>query len=197
MKVLIGCEESQTVCKAFRRLGHEAFSCDILPCSGSHPEWHLHEDVFSAIIKTRWDLIILHPPCTYTALCGNRWYSKTQQREEGINLCANMWKTAKGYCKKVVLEQPKTIMQRYIGSKAQVIHPWMFGHLERKETWLWLYGVHDLKPTNDVKTDMEKLSYKEQNKIWYMSPSKNRRCKRSKTYQGIADAMADQWGKDY
>ena len=189
MKILIGFEESQTVCKAFRAKGHEAYSCDIEECSGGRPEWHLKIDIFDAIYHqpfAKWDMIILHPPCTYTAVCGNRWYWNSYLRQEGILLCKNAFEAAISICERVALEQPKTIMQRYIGEKSQVIHPWQFGHGETKETWLWLYGLPPLVPTNIVDG--------RENRIWKMQPSKDRPRLRSITYQGIADAMADQWG---
>jgi len=186
MNVLIGFEESQEVCKSFRQNGHEAYSCDIQEYSGGHPLWHLKMDIFTALYLMRWDLIILHPPCTYTALCGNRWYYNSPLRIEGINLCRDVWITARSICNMVALEQPKTIMQRYIGKKSQVIHPWQFGHGETKETWLWLYGLPLLKPT-DIVSGRE-------HRIWKMCPHIDRSKLRSKTYPGIARAMADQWG---
>ena len=185
MKVLVACEESQVVTIEFRKLGHEAYSCDIEPCSGGHPEWHFKMDIFKALYSNKWDLIILHPPCTYTALCGNRWYWNSPLRESGIALCNNSYKVALTLCDMVALEQPKTIMQRYIGKKSQVIHPWEFGHGETKETWLWLHGLQKLIPTNIVDG--------RENRIWKMPPSKDRQKIRSKTYIGIANAMADQW----
>ena len=186
MNILIGFEESQAITIEFRKLGHISFSCDIKDCSGGHPEWHLKMDIFEAFKLTKWDLIILHPPCTYTALSGNRWYYNSPLREEGIKLCKNSWNEACKICDKVALEQPKTIMQRYIGKKSQVIHPWQFGHGETKETWLWLKGLPLLKPTNIVEG--------RENKIWKMPPSKDRGALRSKTYEGIAKALANQWG---
>ena len=186
MEVLIGFEESQESCKSFRALGHEAYSCDLEDCSGGHPEWHLKMDIFEAIHLRKWDLIILHPPCTYTAICGNRWYWNKQERIEGIKLCKDSWDVACIVCDHVALEQPKTIMQRYIGKKSQVIHPWQFGHGETKETWLWLKGLPLLKPTNIVEG--------RENKIWKMSPSEDRSKLRSKTYPGIVAAFALQWG---
>lgn len=185
MIVLIGFEESQEVCIAFRNKGHEAYSCDKEDCSGGHPEWHLKMDIFKALYLKKWDLIILHPPCTYTALCGNRWYWNSHLRESGIALCNNSYKIALTLCDKVALEQPKTIMQRYIGKKSQVIHPWWFGHGETKETWLWLKGLPLLVPTNIVEG--------RDHKIWKMPPSPDRQKLRSKTYKGIAEAMATQW----
>lgn len=186
MNVLVGCEESQAVCIAFRNRGHEAYSCDLLPCSGGHPEWHLQMDVLDAIDLMKWDRIILHCPCTYTALCGNRWYWNSQLRIEGINFTKSVFERACEVCDCVVLEQPKTIMQKYIGNKSQIIHPYEYGHGETKETWLWLKGLPELQPTNIVDG--------RENKIWKMPPSKDRGKLRSKTYAGIAQAMASQWG---
>jgi hypothetical protein len=186
MNVLIGFEESQAVCISFRKNGHEAYSCDKKDCSGGHPEWHLQMDIFKALYIKKWDLIILHPPCTYTAVCGNRWYWNSNLRISGIALCNNSFKIAKILCNKVALEQPKTIMQRYIGKKSQVIQPWQFGHGETKETWLWLHNLPLLQPTNIVEG--------REHRIWKMPPSEDRAELRSKTFPGIAKAMADQWG---
>ena len=185
MKILVGFEESQAICIEMRKKGHEAYSCDIKDCSGGHPEWHLKMDIYEAINLKKWDGIILHAPCTYTALSGNRWYWNSPLRQEGIDLCKGTWDAACGVCDNVALEQPKTIMQRHIGEKSQVIHPWQFGHGETKETWLWLKGFPLLKPT-DIVAGRE-------NRIWKMSPGEDRQTLRSKTYPGIAKAIADQW----
>lgn len=187
LNVLIGFEESQATTIEFRKLGHHTFSCDLKRCSGGHPEWHLQMDIFKALYLKNWDLIILHPPCTYTALCGNRWYWDSPLRKEGIELCKSSWETSCDLCECVVLEQPKTIMQRYIGKRSQTIHPWQFGHGETKETWLWIKGLPLLKPTNIVEG--------RENRIWKMPPSKDRQELRSKTYPGIASAFANQWSK--
>lgn len=188
MKVLIGFEESQAVCKAFRERGHEAFSCDLQYCSGGHPEWHLQMDFFEALRLKEWDMIILHPPCTctYTAICGNRWYWNSNLRVEGIKLCKDAWDESCKVCFYVALEQPKTIMQRYIGKKTQVIQPWQFGHGETKETWFWLHNLPLLIPVNIVDG--------RDHRIWKMPPSEDRAKLRSKTFPGIAKAMASQWG---
>lgn len=186
MKILIACEESQEVCKAFRAKGHEAYSCDLQECSGSHPEWHIKDDCRKAINSKKWDLIIIHTPCTFTALCGNRWYWNNPLRIEGINFTKEVYELAKSVCDKVVLEQPKTIMQKYIGKRTQKIQPYLFGHGETKETWLWINGLPLLEPTNIVEG--------RENRIWKMPPSSDRSKERSKTYSGIAKAMADQWG---
>jgi hypothetical protein len=185
MKILVGFEESQTVTKEFRKSGFDAYSCDIKDCSGGYPQYHLKMDIFKAIKLQKWDLIILHPPCTYTALCGNRWYYNSPLRYDGINLCKNSWIEANKVCSHVALEQPKTIMQKHMGPKSQVIHPWQFGHGETKETWLWLNNLPHLIPTNIVDG--------RENRIWKMPPSKERATLRSKTYIGIAKAMTEQW----
>lgn len=185
MTVLVGFEESQAITIQYRMNGIDAFSCDIQVCSGGHPEWHLKMDIFEAIMLMNWDIIILHPPCTYTALSGNRWYYNSPLRKKGIDLCKRSWDLSRSVCNKVALEQPKTIMQRYIGPKSQVIHPWQFGHGETKETWLWLHGLPLLKPTNIVSG--------RENIIWKMPPTKDRQKLRSKTYEGIAKAISNQW----
>jgi hypothetical protein len=196
LSVLIGCEESQAVCIAFRNRGFNAFSCDLLETSGNHPEWHLQIDVRDAIKLRKWHLIILHCPCTHTAVCGNRHYWNSPLRIEGINFTKEVYELALSVCDNVVLEQPKTIMQRYIGRKSQVIQPWQFGHMETKETWLWINGLPNLVGTNNVKIAMELLPDSEKHKIWYASPSDDRGKLRSKTYPGIAQAIAKQYG-DY
>jgi len=183
--VLVGFEESQAITIELRKLGVNAFSCDLQSSSGGFPEYHLQMDIFEAIHSRRWDMIILHPPCTFTALCGNRWYYDSPLRIEGVELCKKAWEEACNVCDFVALEQPKTIMQRYIGKKSQVIHPWQFGHGETKETWLWLKNLPELEPTNIVDG--------RENRIWKMPPSKDRQKLRSKTYPGIAKAIAVQW----
>lgn len=183
--ILVGFEESQVITIEFRKIRHNAFSCDIQECSGGHPEWHLKTDIFDALYLRKWDLIILHPPCTYTALSGNRWYYNSPLRIEGIGLCKKAWDESCNVCDHVLLEQPKTIMQRYIGNRSQTIHPYQFGHGETKETWLWMKGLPLLKPTNIVEG--------RENNIWKMSPSKDRQKLRSKTYPGIAQAIATQY----
>jgi len=194
INILVGCEESQTVCKAFRERGFNAFSNDLIEASGGDTEWHLQMDVRLAITMRKWNLIILHCPCTYTAVCGNRHYWNSPLRIEGATFTKEVYELALSVCDKVVLEQPKTIMQRYIGRKTQVIQPWQFGHMETKETWLWVNGLPKLMGTNNVKIAMELLPNSEKHKIWYASPSEDRGKIRSKTYSGIAKAMAQQWG---
>lgn len=184
LNVLIGFEESQTSCIAFRKLGHNAYSNDLKPAK-KNKDWHLKMDFFKALKKKKWDLIILHPPCTATAVCGNKWYRNTEERKAGIELCKAAWIEACKVCNHVALEQPKTIMQKYIGKKSQIIQPYQFGHGEQKETWLWLKGLPKLKPTKIVKERAQKM--------WKMADSKGRQERRSKTYSGIATAWAKQW----
>lgn len=185
MIILVGFEESQAICIELRKRGHEAYSCDLQECSGGHPDWHLQMDIFDAIKLRKWDMIILHPPCRYTAVCGNKHYHDSPLREEGAKLCKDAWDAANSVCDMVALEQPRTIMQRYIGKRSQTIHPWQFGHGETKETWLWLKGLPPLMYTCIVT--------KRENRIWKMPPSKDRSKLRSKTYPGIAKAIAQQW----
>lgn len=181
---LIGFEESQIITIALRQIGIEAYSCDLKKPSGNHPEWHIQQDIFQ-IINLPWEKIILHPPCTYTALSGNRWYAQTSKREEAAQFTKKIWEISTSKCNFVALEQPKTIMQNYLGKRTQVIHPWQHGHPEVKPTWLWLKGFPQLKPTNIVTGREEK--------IWQMTKSKQRQEIRSKTYPGIANAIAQQW----
>lgn len=217
MKVLIACEESQTVCKAFRAKGHESFSCDIEPCSGGHPEWHLQGDAIKALHVSKWDLVIAHPPCTTLTNAGVRWIVSKKPREgytfnEKINLYVNynrldeMQEGCSFFNKfvlygktggKIVIENP--IQHKYAkelinDAYSQIIQPYQFGHLETKGTCLWVYGVPLLKETNNVYDEMMKLDYKDRSKVHYASPGPDRAKIRSKTYQGIADAMAEQWG---
>ncbi len=193
MKILIACEESQEVCKAFRKLGHEALSCDILPCSGGHPEWHITNNVLNILGKNLWnenkgwDLMIAFPPCTHLAVSGARWFKKKREngeQQKAIDFFMALWNCE---IPKIAIENPISIMSRYM-KPTQYIQPWMFGHGETKKTCLWLFGLPELKPTNIVEG--------REARIHKMHPSKDRGKLRSKTYSGIAKAMAKQWG-DY
>jgi site-specific DNA-cytosine methylase len=184
MRVLVACEESQTVTKAFRALGHEAFSCDVLPCSGGFPEWHLQADV-TDILKLPWDLIIAHPPCTDLAVSGARHFEekrKDGRQQRSINFFMLF---ADCSCPRVAIENPIGIMSRLYRKPDQIIQPWQFGHGETKATCLWLKGLPLLKPTDIVEG--------REQRIWKMPPSADRARLRSKTYDGIALAMAEQW----
>lgn len=192
MKVLIGCEESQAVCIEFRKLGHEAYSCDLQECSGGHPEWHLQQDI-TELLAQKWDMIIAFPPCTYLAVTGNRWFNVEKYGESAI-IREKMREKAIGFfmlfanadCEKIVIENPVGIMSSKWRKPSQIIQPWQFGHGETKATCLWIKNLPLLIPTNIV-------SGREHN-IWKMPPSKDRAKLRSKTYPGIAKAIAEQWG---
>jgi hypothetical protein len=189
MKVLIACEESQEVCKAFRAKGHEAYSCDILDCSGGHPGWHIKRNVIHELYND-WDLIIAHPPCTRLANSGVRWLHERNLWQEMYFACEffNHFQSLGKQGLKLAIENPiphKHAIE-YIGKYHQIIQPWMFGHPETKATCLWLYNLPALIPSGIV-------SGREQ-RVWKMPPSADRSKLRSKTFPGIAAAMADQWG---
>lgn len=197
MKVLVACEYSGKVREAFRKLGHDAWSCDLLPSDDNSP-YHYTGDVFD-IIDQGWDLMIAHPPCTYLTNAGVSWLYKKECRWEQMRDGAEFFKKLlDAPIPKIAVENP--IMHKYaveiIGRRQdQVIQPWMFGHLEQKGTCLWLKGLKPLVPTNDVKEEMLKLDPKVRQRLHYLPPSKDRWKIRSETYQGIADAFAAQWGK--
>ena len=201
MKVLIACEESQEVCKAFRERGHEAYSCDLQDCSGGHPEWHIMGDVLPLLngncsfitrggqwvnIDGRWDLIIAHPPCTHLASSGARWFREKQMDYRQQKSCVLFMQMMLANADRVAVENPVGIMSRCYRRPDQIIQPWQFGHGETKATCLWLKNLPELVPTEIVEG--------REQRVWRMPPSANRAKERSKTYPGIAKAMAEQWG---
>lgn len=211
--ILIGCEESQAVCKAFREKGHYAYSCDLQESSGGHPEWHLKIDVFKAIeggplvtesgemiFIAGWDMGIFFPTCTYLTVSANRWLKDQPQPKSGI-LVGEARREAQSNAvkfvvdlynsgiEKLAIENPKGVLSTKFRKPDQIIHPWQFGHGEKKETHLWLKGLPLLNYTNIVKGREERVFRK-------IGPSKHRSKLRSKTYPGIAKAMADQWGSE-
>lgn len=198
MRVLVACEYSATVRDAFAAKEHDAWSCDLLPTEGNS-EKHYQGDVFEFLKQMPdWDLVIAHPPCTYLTNAGVRWlYSKEGRwahMEEGARLFKQLLDLP---LKHIAVENP--IMHKYavdiIGRRQdQVVQPWMFGHTEQKGTGLWLKNLPLLYPTNVVRDEMLKLPISQSQKVWHMTPSPDRWKLRSKTYQGIADAMASQWG---
>lgn len=195
MRVLLACEESQAVCLELRKLGHEAYSCDLLPPSGGHPEWHIQADALE-LVKMSWDMVIAFPPCTDLAVSGARWFEEKrrngrQQRSIGFFLAF----TALDHVPRVAIENPVGIMSNEYRKPDQIIQPWMFGHPETKATCLWLKGLPPLEPTHDVREQMDSLDYSESHRIHTMPPGPERAKLRSKTYPGIAKAMAEQWGK--
>jgi hypothetical protein len=204
MKVLVACEESQTVTKEFRALGHEAYSCDILPCSGGHPEWHLHCDVFT-IIEQGWDMMIAHPECTRLTVAANKYYKPEyasrfptihEDREKAVEF---FMRIASAPIEKIAIENPIGIMSTRWKKPSQVIQPYMFGDRERKGTCLWLKNLPNLMPTNIVEPEIiTHSSGRTDSKLHFETlklPKEERRKARSKTFEGIAKAMADQWGK--
>lgn len=205
MKVLVACEESQAVCKEFRKLGHEAYSCDILPCSGGHPEWHLQQDVLP-LLKEKWDMIIAFPPCTYLTVTGNRWFNidrygeKAIQRHKDRKDAIDFFMVfANADCEKIAIENPVGIMSSEWRKPNQIINPWQFGDAFEKKTCLWLKGLPELTPTNIVEIPpRKKFDSGKSMPYWYAEawhlPKEERAKLRSKTFPGIARAMAEQWG---
>lgn len=221
MKILIACEESQRVCIAFREKGHEAYSCDIQECSGGHPEWHIPGDVLPILngntkfitqdgtlheISGKWDMIIAHPPCTYLTVTGNRWFNiekygekavkRHKDREEAICFFLEI---ANSDCDKIAIENPVGIMSTAWQKPTQIIQPFMFGEPFEKRTCLWLKNLPNLKPTKIV-TPPERIKFDSGKtmpawyaKLWHL-PKEEREKERSKTFIGIARAMAEQWG---
>jgi len=196
MKVLVACEYSGKVRDAFRAKGHEAMSCDILPTDVEGP--HYQGDVHD-IINDGWDLMIAHPPCTYLTNSGVTWLHKDPSRWAKLDDGAAFFKMLlEAPVERIAIENP--IMHKYakerIGGvkQSQVVQPWMFGHMEQKATCLWLKNLPLLEPTNNVKEQMLALPDNERQRLHYLPPSADRWKKRSETFQGIADAMAEQWG---
>ena len=205
MKVLVACEESQAVCKEFRKLGHEAYSCDIVPCSGGHPEWHLQQDVLP-LLKEKWDMIIAFPPCTYLTVTGNRWFNidrygekaiqRHKDRKEAIDFFMAF---ANADCERIAIENPVGIMSSEWRKPNQIINPWQFGDAFEKKTCLWLKGLPELTPTNIVEIPpRKKFDSGKSMPSWYAEawhlPKEERAKLRSKTFPGIARAMAYQGG---
>lgn len=219
MRVLVACEESQAVCKAFRELGHEAYSCDIQECSGGHPEWHIMGDCLpilggccevhtmdgiSHVIPGKWDLIIAHPPCTDLAVSGARWFAEKQKDGRQQKSIVFFMQMALAECDRVAVENPICIMSSAWRKPDQIIQPWQFGDHARKTTCLWLKGLPELTPTDMVEPgEIAKggfsvgasLNYArdENGKILHWNDPRTAKA-RSKTFPGIARAMAEQWG---
>ena len=198
MKVLVACEYSATVRDAFRALGHDAWSCDLLPTDGD-PEWHLIGNVLEVVNDPCWDLMIAHPPCTYMTNAGVTWLHKDPTRwaklDEGAAFFKALWGAP---IKRIAIENP--VMHKYakerIGGmqQTQTIQPYQFGHLEQKATCLWLKGLMPLRPTTDLKAETKALPDNQRQRLHYLPPSADRWKLRSTTFKGIASAMADQWG---
>lgn len=201
MKILVACEESQAVTKELRRLGHEAYSCDIIPCSGGHPEWHLQQDV-TPLLKQHWDMIIAFPPCTYLTNAGARHLYKGGQLNQeryakGLEAKEFFLKFWNADCPKIAIENPTPSRIYELPEKTQVIQPYQFGHPFTKRTQLWLKGLPPLKPTNIIepeRTWCPSGSYSGKHGERHRGMFNRDRAKnRSKTFHGIAKAMAEQW----
>lgn len=236
MRILVACEESQAITKELRKLGHDAFSCDLLPCSGGHPEWHFQQDVFRVIKNPRkqklqigqyinlkeewdgkWEMMIAHPPCTFLAVSGARWYyhpedntlpfnkrrphprfpNRAKDRDEAVEFFK---KLCEAPIEKIAVENPVGIISTLYKKPNQTVHPWMFGDEASKATCLWLKNLPSLVPTNIVgKGERVVLSSGKSLPKWYsdaLTQSKSaaeRRTMRSKTFEGMAKAMAKQW----
>ena len=208
MKILVACEESQEVCKAFRAKGHEAYSCDIQEPSGGHPEWHILGDALKAIdggqVTTmdgethdigKWDLLIAHPPCTYLSNAGARFlYPKgvlnMERYEKGVEAKEFFMKFLNCNCEKVCVENPLPSKIFGLPDYSQIIQPYEFGHPYKKKTLLWLKNLPYLKPTCVAECPQS-------TKVpgnWFNAGGNDRQRNRAKTFPGIAKAMADQWG---
>lgn len=184
LRVLVACEFSQIVTRAFRERGHEAFSCDILPTDGN-PEWHLIGDV-QGWLNESWDLMIAHPPCTHLAVSGARWFKdKIREQNEALLFVIKLMNAP---IERICIENPVSIISTHIRKPDQIIQPWMFGHPETKATCLWLKNLPKLVPTNIVEGRTARVHRE--------PPSPERWKNRSRTMTGIAEAMATQWSED-
>ena len=197
MNILLGMEHSNTIAGALRAKGHFVISCDLLPNDVTQ-EWHYQGDIYD-VLYLGFDMIIMHPECTAMSLSGNRHYAKGKpfhhKRVKALEFTEKLWRDCVGVCDKVVFEQPHSVLcSSKVLPSPQYIQPWQFGHPETKKTALFLHGVPALKETNNVYEYMMTLTPAERHKIWYASPGVDRWKKRSKTFQGIADAIAHQWG---
>ena len=170
----------------FRKLGHEAYSCDILPPSGGHPEWHLQQDVLP-LLGQDWDMVLAFPPCTHLCVSGARWWKEKKadgrQADAQLFFMQFVWWT--DHIQMVAIENPIGVMSSFYRKPDQIIQPWMFGHGETKATCLWLKGLPPLKPTQIVDG--------REGRVWRRPPSPDRARVRSKTFIGVAKAMASQW----
>lgn len=210
MKILVACEESQAVTIELRKLGHEAYSCDLLPCSGGHPEWHRQQDCFEVLAEQKWDMLIAFPPCTYLSVSGAQWYydpkdkskphpkypNRAQDREDAKNFFKALLNAD---VPRIAIENPVGIMNSEI-KPSQIIQPYQFGDEATKTTCLWLKGLPLLIPTEIVgKGSRTVFASGKSHPTWYAEALRmaktpaERRTLRSKTFPGIAKAMATQW----
>lgn len=221
MKVLVACEESQRVTMEFRARGHEAYSCDIIDCSGGHPEWHIKEDVLPLLngncefktedgttheVNGKWDMIIAFPPCTYLTVTGNRWFNVERYGEKALKRIEDRKDAIKFFlsfanadCDKIAIENPVGVMSSEWRKPNQIINPWQFGDPFEKKTCVWLKGLPNLEATDVVEIpERKQFASGKSMPTWYADafrlPKEERAKLRSKTFPGIARAMAEQWG---
>ena len=212
MKVLVACEESQAVTKEFRKLGHEAYSCDLIPCSGGHPEWHIQGDALKESRSGKYDLMIAHPPCTFLSVSGNRWLynkdgSKNQERwnnrKKALNFVQELMDAPIKY---IAIENPISVISSQIRKPNQIVQPYMFGDSASKKTCLWTKNLPQLVSTEIVDKGeffewKDKKGKKKRQPLWYYNAFINsksdqeRRSLRSKTFPGIAKAIANQYSE--
>lgn len=192
MRVLVGCEYSGTVRRAFRERGHDAWSCDLLPADDESP-FHYQRDV-RGILADGWDLMIAHPPCTHLAVSGARWFvNKRDEQAAALDFVRVLMAAP---IRRIAIENPVGVIGTRIRSPDQTIHPWQFGHAEQKTTCLWLKNLPRLVSTHNVYAHMMKLPRNQRERLHYLPPSLDRWKLRSTTYSGIAEAMADQWSRE-
>jgi len=211
-EILIACEESQAITKAFRKLGYNAYSCDLLPASGGHPEWHIQGDAIAEAYSGKYDLMIAHPPCTYLAVSGARWLynkdgSKNEERyknqAEALDFVEQLMNAP---IEHIAIENPISVISSHIRKPDQIVHPYMFGDKASKSTCFWLKNLPKLEPTDIVEKGefiewIGKNGKKKRQAKWYLDAlskaktAEERRTLRSKTFQGMADAIADQWSR--
>ena len=199
MRVLIACEESQRVCKEFRKRGHEAYSCDLLPCGGGNPEWHIQADALE-LVKMQWDMVIAFPPCTHLAVSGARHFEeKKRDGRQYVGIGFFLAFTALKHIPMVAIENPVGIMSNIYRKPDQIVQPYEYGDPHRKTTCLWLKGLPPLKPTNIVEPTLIQYECKDGKVVTFdeymvRGFDGDRAKHRSKTFPGIAKAMAEQWG---
>ncbi len=205
MRILVACEESQAVTIELRKLGHEAFSCDLVPCSGGYPEWHIIDDALKVAydLNNEWDMMIAHPPCTYLSVSGLHWNKKRPERalqtEDALDFVQKLMDAP---IKKIAIENPVSCISSRIRKPEQIVEPWMWGDLATKKTCLWLKNMDKLIPETKDKPELEYVSYGKNNRMqkWMYdirctTVKDGKRAKlASKTFPGIAKAMAEQWG---
>ena len=194
MKILIGCEESGRVREAFRGVGHDAWSCDLLPCTENPSKYHIQDDLLKVIKSEKWDMIIAFPPCTHLAISGAKYFPEKiadGRQQAAIDFVEAIWDAD---CPRIAIENPVGVLstKSKLGKATQYIQPYWFGERQRKKTGLWLKGFPKLVPTNML--DISKISEKELNKLYYLAPSPTRALMRSKTFKQVALQMSLQWG---